>query len=76
MNKEQMELYRECWLNEQIHFEDMLVILKENPDLEVYFDSADALTIGSDLATGKLKINIDGTIKLLSIDVNGFVKAA
>jgi len=42
----------------------------------MYFDTSDTLVIGSELATGHLKINIDGTVKTLSIDGSGFVKAA
>jgi len=39
-------------------------------------NTSDELVIGNDLASGKIRININGTNKLLSIDENGFVKAA
>lgn len=37
MQFKEMELYQEMWLSEQIPLKDMVVILKENPDLEEYF---------------------------------------
>jgi hypothetical protein len=41
----------------------------------MYLGTSDELVIGGDLASGKLYINIDGSLKLLSIDESGFVKA-
>ncbi|MBU0959814.1 MAG: hypothetical protein KKB31_07745 [Nanoarchaeota archaeon] len=41
-----------------------------------FLNTSDVLVIGNDLASGKLQVNIDGAPKTLSIDENGFVKAA
>ncbi|MBU0959815.1 MAG: hypothetical protein KKB31_07750 [Nanoarchaeota archaeon] len=40
-----------------------------------YLNTSDELIIGTDLATSKLIVNIDGELKRLSVDGSGFVKA-
>jgi len=42
----------------------------------IYLSSSDQLCVGAELGSGKLLVNIDGSLKTLSIDGSGFVKAA
>jgi hypothetical protein len=42
----------------------------------LYLNASDQFVIGADLGSGKLVVNIDGSLKTLSIDGSGFVKAS
>lgn len=65
MTKEQIETYRQMWLSEQIPIENMVVILKENSDLEKYMGLLVKVKEKADNEIGFLFQSPDGGLKAL-----------